>query len=288
MHQSIGKLYVVATPIGNLQDFSQRAYEVLSQVTWIAAEDTRHSARLLHHLGLSKPLFAYHEHNEQERASYFIEKLKKGESGALISDAGTPLISDPGYTLVLRAHEAHISVVPIPGPCAPIAALSVSGLPTDTFLFEGFVSSKSSTRRKRLEALSTFPHTIVFLEAPHRLLALLKEIKNSFGERPICCAREITKKFEAVSVHTTASLLEEVEKGTIPQRGEFVLVVGGCQAPVLSEEAHDMEKILKILLAEMPLKQAVKVANKITAHSKKVLYEYALKLQALEKKMTAS
>lgn len=194
MHHRMGKLYVVATPIGNLSDLTDRTRQVLSQVTWIAAEDTRHSSGLLSYMGLTPQLISYHDHNEGARLNPLIERLKQGEDGALISDAGTPLISDPGYGLVFEAHQQGIEVVPVPGPCALIVALCASGLPTDKFLFEGFLPSKTTARVKRFEALKSFPHSMIFFEAPHRMLAFLIDAQSVLGDsRRVCVARELPK-----------------------------------------------------------------------------------------------
>lgn len=279
MAPSIGKLYVVATPIGNLEDLSERARHILSQVTWVAAEDTRHSAGLLHAIGATPSLLSYHEHNEHARIASLITRLKEGESGALISDAGTPLISDPGYGLVLEAHQAGIPVIPIPGPCAPITALSASGLPTDKFFFEGFLPAKSGARIKRLTALKNFSHTIIFLEAPHRIVEFLQDVNTVFGgARRVCIGRELTKKFESIILLPAAEMLEAVETEKIPQKGEFVVIIEGGEAPQQNEVETEMNRVLGILLPEMPLKQAVMIATKLTGFSKNQLYEAAVKL----------
>lgn len=282
MHQQMGKLYVVATPIGNLDDISNRANKVLSQVNWIAAEDTRHSSGLLQHLGIETPLISYHEHNEQSRTKMLIEKICQGESGALISDAGTPLISDPGYMLVAAAHEAKISVIAIPGPCAFVAALSVAGLPTDKFLFEGFLPAKSQGRRKQLEALADFPHTMVFYEAPHRFADLLKDCAEIFGlQREAAIVRELTKKFESVYKNNFQHLIEELSKGNIPLKGEFVLVVAGnrMREHLVDDNTLEMRRVLSILLAEVSLKQAVQMTVKLTGFPKNAVYECATKMK---------
>lgn len=282
MHQqNKGKLYVVATPIGNLQDMSVRAQEVLSHVAWIAAEDTRHSKGLLQHLGISTALISYHEHNERERSAELIAKLAQGEDGALISDAGTPLISDPGYSLVAQAHENGIPVIPIPGPCALITALSASGLPTDKFLFEGFLPAKSAARVKRLEELSSFTHTMVFYEAPHRLIYLLEDLIYAFEpSRAVTFARELTKKFESIHRSTLEQILVGIQNNEITLKGECVLVVAGApkkESP--SETAPEMDRILRILMSELSLKQSVQLAVKLTGLPKNALYEHAMKLK---------
>ncbi|MBS0285730.1 MAG: 16S rRNA (cytidine(1402)-2'-O)-methyltransferase [Proteobacteria bacterium] len=277
----MGKLYVVATPIGNLDDISVRAKDVLSHVTWIAAEDTRHSRVLLDHLGIATPLVSYHDYNEQERVEKLIKKLQQGETGALISDAGTPLISDPGFHLVAAAHDAHIQVVPIPGPCSLIAALSAAGLPTDKFLFEGFLPAKENARRKRLEALKEFAHTMVFFEAPHRLAELVKDCHDIFsGQRLATLVRELTKKFETIHRDPLENLLALITEEKLVIKGECILVVQGAKV----EENRDSnqvesERILRVLLAEVPLKQAVQIAVKITHQPKNWLYDLAMKLK---------
>lgn len=280
MATTLGKLYVVATPIGNLNDLSLRTQQVLSKVTWVAAEDTRHSKGLLQHLGVAPQLISYHEHNEDARAEQLVAKLLQGEEGALISDAGTPLISDPGYLLVAKAHQANIQVVPIPGPCAPIAALSASGLPTDKFLFEGFLPAKKEGRRKRLLELKNFPHTLVFFEAPHRIKELLRDLTETFGaERVATYARELTKKFEAIRLSKLGSILDDLEKEIIPAKGEFIIMVAGASPTIHEPALQEKERILKILLEELPVKAAVKVAVALTGLPKNTLYETALSLK---------
>src|SRR5215471_16948478 len=195
--QSVGILFVVATPIGNVSDLSDRARQVLASVALIAAEDTRHTGQLLMRLGIEKPLVSVHEHNEHARVAQLVERLSNGESIALVSDAGTPLVSDPGFALVRGAIAADIRVVPIPGACAAVTAISASGLPTDRFIFEGFLPSKTTERRERLASLSAEPRTLVFYEAPHRLCATLNDIAETLGSRPIAVARELTKQFES-------------------------------------------------------------------------------------------
>jgi 16S rRNA (cytidine1402-2'-O)-methyltransferase len=280
MHQSTGKLYVVATPIGNLADLSDRAKETLSQVTWVAAEDTRHSSGLLNAIGASPTLLSYHDHNEHARIEGLILRLQNGESGALISDAGTPLISDPGYGLVLQAHEAKIPVVPIPGPCSPIVALSASGLPTDKFLFEGFLPAKTAARIKRFEELKHFPYTTIYLEAPHRILDFMKEALSVFGaQRRVCIARELTKKFESIILLSLQEMVNAFVSEQIPQKGEFVVIIEGASSPEQNEVESEMNRVLGILLPEMPLKQAVQIAAKLTGYSKNQLYDLAIRLK---------
>jgi 16S rRNA (cytidine1402-2'-O)-methyltransferase len=224
-----GILYVVATPIGNLEDITLRALRVLGSVDLIAAEDTRQTRKLLTHHGISRPLVSFHEHNQQRQALRLLTLLQEGRSIALVTDAGTPGISDPGYAL-LRALLPHgIPIVPIPGPAAVIAALSVAGLPTDRFVFEGFLPPKGGKRRQRLEALRQEPRTIVLYESPYRILRLLQEIVAHLGaERQVVVARELTKHFEEIQRGTASALLETLQEQ--PVRGEYTLVIAGCSA----------------------------------------------------------
>ena len=276
-----GTLYVVATPIGNLDDISARALRVLREVALIAAEDTRHSQRLLQHFGIGTPLAACHEHNERDQGGRFISRLLAGEDVALISDAGTPLISDPGFHLVRSARAAGIAVVPVPGACALIAALSAAGLPSDRFIFEGFLPAKAVGRRQRLEALREEPRTLLFYEAPHRLLESVGDMLAVFGpERPALLARELTKTFETLKGLPLAELREFIAADSNQQRGECVLLVGGWQAPE-GEEAISAEslRVLDLLLAEMPVKRAAALAAEITGVRKNLLYQAALERQ---------
>lgn len=276
-----GTLYVVATPIGNLDDISARALRVLREVALIAAEDTRHSQRLLQHFGIGTPLAACHEHNERDQGGRFIGRLLAGEDVALISDAGTPLISDPGFHLVRSARAAGIAVVPVPGACALIAALSAAGLPSDRFIFEGFLPAKAVGRRQRLEALREEPRTLLFYEAPHRLLESVEDMLAVFGpERPALLARELTKTFETLKGLPLAELREFIAADSNQQRGECVLLVGGWQAPE-GEEVISAEslRVLDLLLAEMPVKRAAALAAEITGVRKNLLYQAALERQ---------
>lgn len=278
---AFGTLYVVATPIGNLDDISARALRVLREVALIAAEDTRHSQRLLQHFGIGTPLAACHEHNERDQGGRFIGRLQAGEDVALISDAGTPLISDPGFHLVRSARAAGIPVVPVPGACALIAALSAAGLPSDRFIFEGFLPAKATGRRQRLEALREEPRTLLFYEAPHRLLESVEDMLAVFGpERPALLARELTKTFETLKGLPLAELREFIAADSNQQRGECVLLVGGWQAPE-GEEAVSAEslRVLDLLLAEMPVKRAAALAAEITGVRKNLLYQAALERQ---------
>lgn len=277
-----GSLYVVATPIGNLDDISARALRILREVALIAAEDTRHSARLLQHFGIETPLAACHEHNERDQGGRFLARLQAGEDVALISDAGTPLISDPGYHLVRQARAAGVAVVPVPGACALIAALSAAGLPSDRFIFEGFLPAKAAGRRARLEQVREEPRTLIFYEAPHRILECLQDMRDVFGaDRPALLARELTKTFETLQGLPLAELSEWVAADSNQQRGECVVLVAGWQAPE-GEEAVSAEalRVLDLLMAEMPLKRAAALAAEITGVRKNLLYQVALERKA--------
>jgi len=277
----MGTLYVVATPIGNLDDITARALRVLREVSLIAAEDTRHSARLMQHFGIGTPLAACHEHNEREQGSHFITRLLSGADVALISDAGTPLISDPGYHLVRNARAAGIRVVPVPGPSALITALSAAGLPSDRFIFEGFLPAKTAGRRARLEQVKEEPRTLIFYEAPHRILECLEDMQLVFGgDRPALLARELTKTFETLKGLPLVELAAWVAADTNQQRGECVVLVAGWQAPegddALSVEAR---RVLDLLLQDLPLKRAAALAAEITGVRKNLLYQAALDRQ---------
>lgn len=227
-----GKLYVVATPIGNLDDISPRALRTLREVALIAAEDTRHSIRLLQHFGITTALAACHDHNEREQGGRFVARLLAGDDVALISDAGTPLISDPGYHLVRQVRAAGIEVVPVPGPSALIAALSAAGLPSDRFIFEGFLPAKAAARRGRLDLLKEEPRTLIFYEAPHRVLESVQDMASLFGkDRHAVLARELTKTFETLKGAPLGELAEWIAADSNQQRGECVLLVTGWQAP---------------------------------------------------------
>ncbi len=276
-----GTLYVVATPIGNLDDISARALKVLRSVALIAAEDTRHSIRLLQHFGIATPLAACHEHNERVEGGRFLARLQAGDDVALISDAGTPLISDPGYHLVRQVRAAGIAVVPVPGPCALIAALSAAGLPSDRFIFEGFLPAKVAGRRARLELLREEPRTLIFYEAPHRILECLKDLEVVFGgERMAVLARELTKTFETLKGLPLEALRAWVAADSNQQRGECVVLVAGWQTPE-GDEALSAEslRVLDLLLKEMPLKRAAALAAEITGVRKNLLYQAALERQ---------
>ncbi len=276
MSIEVGILYIVATPIGNLGDISPRAVEVLQQVDAIAAEDTRHSAGLMRHFAVTTPMFALHEHNERRKSTVLLQRLLKGERIALISDAGTPLISDPGYVLVREAHQAGIRVVPIPGASALIAALSASGLPTDRFCFEGFLPAKRAARKKHLASLCEERRTLAFYESPHRIVDSLTDMAAAFGvEREAVLARELTKTFETVRHAALGTLLEWVKGDPNQQKGEFVVLVHGA---VKVEAGLDPEagRIASLLAEELPVKQAAALAARISGEKKNALYQYLL------------
>ncbi|SRR5579883_1506183 len=272
-----GILYVVATPIGNLQDITLRAIEVLKSVDRIAAEDTRHTGPLLKHYSIAKPMLSLHEFNEREQLKIVLECIAQGESIALISDAGTPLISDPGFPLLREAKARGIKVVPIPGPCAAITALSAAGLPTDRFTFEGFLPAKPEARRHRLLRLLHEPRTMVFYEAPHRLLAALEAMRDVFGpERKAAVARELTKLHESILTASLQMLAERYASQAAEQRGEIVILVEGIEEKTSKTKEVIPEEVLDILLKTLPVKQAVALASEITGERKNVLYEMAL------------
>ena len=278
-----GVLYVVATPIGNLADISQRALTVLAGVDFIAAEDTRHSGRLLQHYQITSKTLALHDHNERDRAPDVVARLMRGKSVALISDAGTPLISDPGFHLVRLARESGIKVMPVPGASAMIAALSAAGLPSDRFVFEGFLPSKSIARKKRLEAMGMETRTLIFYEAPHRLLDTLADMVAVLGaDRNVVLARELTKTFETIKSDAAAALLEWASDDPDQQKGEVVLLVAGVSVAENDAPDGEAQRILKILLDELPLSQASALAAKITGGKKKPLYQLGLSLAELK------
>jgi 16S rRNA (cytidine1402-2'-O)-methyltransferase len=241
-----GTLYVVATPIGNLEDLSHRARRVLAEVDVIACEDTRHTRRLLTHYGITTPLVSYHEHNEVPRAAELLQRLRRGEDVALVSDAGTPAVSDPGYTLIREAGAGGVPVVPIPGPSAVMAALTASGLPPDRFVFVGFLPRKSGERRRALEEVAAVPWTLVMFEAPHRVTAVLHDMREVLGDRRIALARELTKKFEDVFRGTVSEALSHLRVHT--PRGEFTIVVEGA-AKERKEGKADAPARMRALLA---------------------------------------
>ncbi len=274
-----GILYLVATPIGNLGDITFRAIESLKQVSLVAAEDTRHSRRLLQHYQISTPMISLHAFNETLRVTQLIDRLLQGESVGLISDAGTPLISDPGFPLVRAAHVANIQVVPIPGACAAITALCAAGLPTDRFVFEGFLPAKTMARQQRLAVVKADTRTLVYYESPHRIEAMLQDLVAIFGaSRRATIARELTKQFETIRQDELSTLLEWVQQNSEQQLGEFVVVVAGAQIEERTS-AQEVESMLTILLSELPTKQAASLCAKITGRKKNELYEQALILK---------
>ncbi len=279
MKDTTAALYIVATPIGNLADISARAIEALSSVDVIAAEDTRHSKYLLQHHGIETSTISLHEHNEQQRSELLLSRIAAGESIALISDAGTPLISDPGYRLVNMAREQGIKVIPIPGACAVIAALSASGLSAERFAFEGFLPPKSTARLQALKSLANEPRTLIFYESPKRMVASLQDMLTVFGgDRKACLARELTKMFETIVTLPLAELVDVVINDANHQKGEIVLLVEGQAAVVDSDEAEEV-RVLQILLDEVSLKQAAAITASILGIKKNKAYEMALKLQ---------
>jgi 16S rRNA (cytidine1402-2'-O)-methyltransferase len=278
---AVGRLYVVATPIGNLGDFSARARETLQACQWIAAEDTRHTGVLLKHFNIQTPQLSLHDHNEAARSIEIIARLQSGHSVALVSDAGTPAISDPGFELVRAAAAAGIEIIAIPGPCAAIAALSIAGLPTDRFCFEGFLPSRGAARRARLDALSGEMRTLVFYESPHRIVEAIGDCAVAFGE-----AREATVVREATKLHETTYRASLGELQSIAAsdadfvRGEIVLLIAGAPQVDTGGRDESLDKTLKVLLQELPLKQAASLAAQITGVRDNEAYKRALVLKA--------
>jgi 16S rRNA (cytidine1402-2'-O)-methyltransferase len=273
-------LYIVATPIGNLDDITLRAIEILKTVDIIAAEDTRHSRPLLNHFGISTRLVSYRDHNEAASTQGLMAFLQAGQSVALISDAGTPLISDPGYRLVKTAREAGVQVVPIPGASAVVAALCASGMATDRFSFQGFLPAKRVGRQRHLQSLLTDTQTLVFYEAPHRIKETLEDVAAIFGaDRPVTLARELTKRFEQIWHGAASEAIAHLQSGHIPIRGEFVLLVAGIDPDQASPAQYEAARIMKLLLPEMPPRRAADIASQITGENKKALYEMAVHLR---------
>ncbi|MCG9512104.1 16S rRNA (cytidine(1402)-2'-O)-methyltransferase [Acinetobacter pittii] len=272
------QLFVVATPIGHLDDMTFRAIDILKSVSIVAAEDTRQSAQLFKHYNISTQLTACHDHNESNKIEQLVQRLLAGDNIALISDAGTPLISDPGFKLVRAAQEHGIRVVPVPGACAAIAALSAVGLPSDRFSFEGFLPSKASQRISQFEKLKNETQTLIFYEAPHRILECVKNMAEVFGEnRPVGFAREITKTFETIKKMTLKDLVSFIENDHNQEKGEIVLVVGG--APEKTDlEQEKLDELLKRLLQDLSVKAASQLAADLTGVKKKVAYQRALEL----------
>lgn len=282
-------LYIVATPIGNLADLSFRAVEVLRGVAVIAAEDTRHSGRLLRHYGIDTPMLALHDHNEREVTPQLIRRLQQGASVALISDAGTPLVSDPGYRLVREAHAAGISVSPIPGPCALVAALSVAGVPPDRFVFEGFLPRTSAARQALFREWVERPLTLIFYEASHRIAEALADLRLVYpAERPVVIARELTKLHETIVSTTAGGAPALLDNDPQMCRGEFVVLVEGALHAVGGALDATQQRVLRLLLEHCPLRTAADLAAEITGASRKLLYQEALAIRARAKAPDAS
>ncbi|HHF3823674.1 16S rRNA (cytidine(1402)-2'-O)-methyltransferase [Haemophilus influenzae] len=273
-----GILYIVATPIGNLQDITQRALETFAQVDLIAAEDTRHSGLLLSHYGIKKPFFALHDHNEQEKAHILVEKLKQGSNIALISDAGTPLISDPGFHLVRQCREAGIRVVPLPGACAAITALCASGIASDRFCFEGFLPAKSKARKDKLENIAEEDRTLIFYESTHRILDTLEDMQSVLGEeRYMVLAREMTKTWETITGNTIKNLREWLPEAPNRTKGEMVLIVEGKPKSDNNDEISPQAvKALELIAEELPLKKAAAIVAELYGYKKNALYQFGL------------
>ena len=273
-----GILYIVATPIGNLQDITLRALDTFAQVDLIAAEDTRHSGLLLSHYGIKKPFFALHDHNEQEKAHILVEKLKQGSHIALISDAGTPLISDPGFHLVRQCREAGIRVVPLPGACAAITALCASGIASDRFCFEGFLPAKSKARKDKLENIAEEDRTLIFYESTHRILDTLEDMQAVLGEeRYIVLAREMTKTWETITGNTIKNLREWLLEDPNRTKGEMVLIVEGKPKSDNNDEISPQAvKALELIAEELPLKKAAAIVAELYGYKKNALYQFGL------------
>ncbi|EIJ67474.1 16S rRNA (cytidine(1402)-2'-O)-methyltransferase [Pasteurella bettyae] len=278
MNNLSGILYIVATPIGNLQDITQRALDIFAQVDLIAAEDTRHSGLLLSHYGIKKTFYALHDHNEQQKADALVEKLKQGMNIALISDAGTPLISDPGFHVVRNARQAGIKVVPLPGACAAITALCASGIASDRFCFEGFLPAKTKARKDKLQSIAEEERTLIFYESTHRILETLADIEAVLGEdRYIVLAREITKTWETITGDNVTNLRQWLSEDANRTKGEMVLIIEG---KVKIEEQNNIEplavKALELLSKELPLKRAAAIVSELYGYKKNTLYQYGL------------
>lgn len=271
---SPGRLHVVATPIGNLGDMSPRALQTLRDADLIAAEDTRHTQQLLAHFGLRAPLFALHEHNEAAQCAQLLARLQAGQQLALVSDAGTPLVSDPGFRLVCAAREAGLEVSPVPGPCAAIAALSVAGLPCDRFVFEGFLPHKGAARRERLQELACEPRTLIFYESSHRILACLQDAADVFGpQRRAVLARELTKRFETLLDGALEVLLQRLQTDPDQTRGEFVLLVAGAPQDAAGAALALGQRAFALLRQQLPPSQAARLAAELSGVPRKRLYQ---------------
>lgn len=278
--QSPGSLYVVATPIGNLSDITQRALEILKSADLVAAEDTRHSGQLLARLGISAKFVALHEHNEQHASKHLIVELLAGKNIALISDAGTPAISDPGTLLIAAAHDAAIRVIPVPGASAVICALSAAGIAAPNWLFYGFLPAKPGHRRTSLQTLAALPYTLIFYEAPHRIVECVADLAEILGgERRITFARELTKLFESIHSLPLAEAVTWLSADANRQKGEFVLIVGGTAIDEKEDDHAELRNTLTVLMGELPLRQAVHIAARLTGVKKNTCYKFALTLQ---------
>mgnify|MGYP000352484427 FL=1 len=275
-------LYIVPTPIGNLSDITLRAIEVLKSVDCIAAEDTRHSGILLQHLDAKAPMLALHDHNEQQRAGVLIQRIQQGQSIALISDAGTPLISDPGYHLVKACRDAGVKVVPLPGPCAAITALSAAGLPTDRFVFEGFLPAKEKGKEDRLQALADETRTMVFYESPRRVIDTLESMQKVFGDRLVVAARELTKTFETIHALPLSEMIPWLQEDENRTRGEFVLMVAG-KTENSDDIPAEVQRTLTLLMKDLPLKKAAALTAEIYGVKKNALYAWGLEQQNSER-----
>jgi len=277
-NQKTGVLYVVATPIGNLGDISDRLRHTLANVTRIAAEDTRRTKQLLSHIGVDTPCFSMHDHNERQKLDWITQLLESGESIALVSDAGTPLISDPGYPLVSALRAKKMKITAVPGPCALVAALSIAGLPSDRFIFEGFLPSKSSARLAMLTNIADETATIIFYESSHRIKACLIDMHEAFGaERQVVIARELTKTFETVLDGKASELVEILESDPNQSKGEFVVMVRGA-AKKSTELSKETQQLAQKLTEYLPKKQAAKICSEIHSEKKNLIYQYLLTL----------
>ena len=273
-----GILYIVATPIGNLQDITQRALETFTQVDLIAAEDTRHSGLLLNHYGIKKPFFALHDHNEQQKADLLVEKLQQGTNIALISDAGTPLISDPGFHLVRKCRQAGLKVVPLPGACAAITALCASGIASDRFCFEGFLPAKPKARKDKLQNIAEEDRTLIFYESTHRILDSLEDIETVLGaDRYIVLAREITKTWETISGDTVTNLRQWLTEDPNRIKGEMVLIIEGKPKTEENDSINPQAiKALTLIAKELPLKKAAAIVAELYGYKKNALYQFGI------------
>lgn len=277
MNNLSGILYIVATPIGNLQDITARALNIFNQVDLIAAEDTRHSGLLLSHYGIKKPFFALHDHNEQQKADLLVEKLRQGNHIALISDAGTPLISDPGFHVVRKCRQAGIRVVPLPGACAAITALCASGVASDRFCFEGFLPAKSKARRDKLTELVDEARTLIFYESTHRILDSLTDVETVLGaDRYVVLAREITKTWETIIGDEVGQLRTWLAEDPNRTKGEMVLIIEGKSAEPSAEFSPQAIKALQLIAQELPLKKAAAIVAELYGYKKNALYQFGL------------